>query len=327
MDLIKKTNIDFVTKRNSFLRASILASIIGMIVILLPQIPGLGMPKLMEFGIDFTGGTETKVSFTNENIQAEEVRQALSSSKFGNPEIKSYGAPGDFLIRINETQDNSSKVSADMIDELNAKFAANDGKDAVTLLGADNVGAKISSELAEDAAISLIAATLIILLYIAFRFEWAYGVSAVVALAHDVTMAFIISVFFNKLGLINLEISINSIAAYLTILGYSINDKVVVFDRVRENREKFRGMPLAELVNHSLNEPLRRTIITGVSVLGALLVMVFLGGDVLEGFAFTMFVGIVVGTYSSIYVASAFLIWYTERVKHKNVGSVASTQA
>jgi preprotein translocase SecF subunit len=140
-------------------------------------------------------------------------------------------------------------------------------------------------------------------------------------------MAFIISVFFNKLGLINLEISINSIAAYLTILGYSINDKVVVFDRIRENREKHRGMPLAELVNLSLNETLSRTIITGMSVLGALLVMVFMGGDVLEGFAFTMFVGIVVGTYSSIYVASAFLIWYTERVKHKNVGSVASTQA
>ena len=326
MDLIKKTNIDFVTKRNTFLRVSILLSVLGTLAILLTQISGLGLPKLMEFGIDFTGGTETKVSFANTSIQAEEVRQALSSSKFGNPEIKSYGRPGDFLIRINETQDNASKVSADMVEELNAKFS-NGGKNAVQLLGANNVGAKISSELAEDAAISLIAATLIILLYIAFRFEWAYGVSAIIALAHDVTMAFIISVLFNKLGILNLEISINSIAAYLTILGYSINDKVVVFDRIRENREKYRGMPLAELVNHSLNETLSRTIITGVSVLGALLVMVFLGGDVLEGFAFTMFVGIVVGTYSSIYVASAFLIWYTERVKHKNVGSVASTQA
>ena len=327
MDLIKKTNIDFVTKRNTFLRASITLSVVGMLIIILPQIAGLGMPKLMEFGIDFTGGTQTTVRFADKGINAEDVRQALTSEKFGNPEIKSFGNEGDFLVRINQAQDNASKVSADIVDALNQKFPPVSGQNAVMLLGADNVGAKISSELAEDAAISLLAATLIILLYIAFRFEWAYGVSAIVALAHDVTMAFIISVFFNKLGLLNLEISINSIAAYLTILGYSINDKVVVFDRIRENREKYRGMPLAELVNLSLNETLSRTIITGVSVLAALLVMVFLGGDVLEGFAFTMFVGIVVGTYSSIYVASAFLIWYTERVKHKNVGSVASTQA
>ena len=140
-------------------------------------------------------------------------------------------------------------------------------------------------------------------------------------------MAFVISVLVNKLGILNLELSINSLAAYLTILGYSINDKVVVFDRIRENREKHRGMPLAELVNLSLNETLSRTLITGISVLAALLVMVFLGGDVLEGFAFTMFTGIVIGTYSSVYVASSFLIWYTERVKHKNVGAVAHTEA
>ena len=326
MDLIKKTNIDFVTNRNFFLRLSILASIIGLVVILLPQIPGLGLPKLIEPGIDFTGGTQTTVSFANTAIKAEQVRTALGAAGYTSAEIKSFGKDGDFLIRINDFKDDASKVSADLVQKLNDAFSKN-GEKAVILLGADNVGAKVSAELATDATLSLIIATVIILLYVAFRFEFAYGVSAIVALAHDVSMAFVISVLVNKLGILNLELSINSLAAYLTILGYSINDKVVVFDRIRENREKHRGMPLAELVNHSLNETLSRTLITGISVLAALLVMVFLGGDVLEGFAFTMFIGIVVGTYSSIYVASSFLIWYTERVKHKNVGSVAHTEA
>lgn len=326
MDLIKKTNIDFVTKRNFFLRLSIMASVIGLIVILLPQVPGLGLPKLIEPGIDFTGGTQTTVSFANTATSAEDVRQALAKAGYTSAEIKTFGKDGDFLIRINDFKDEASKVSADLVTKLNTAFSKN-GEKAVILLGADNVGAKVSSELATDAIISLIIATIIILLYVAFRFEFVYGISAIVALAHDVTIAFVISVLVNKLGILNLELSINSLAAYLTILGYSINDKVVVFDRIRENRERHRGMPLAELVNLSLNETLSRTLITGVSVLAALLVMVFMGGDVLEGFAFTMFIGIIVGTYSSIYVASSFLIWYTERVKHKNVGAVAHTEA
>lgn len=325
MDLIKKTNIDFVTNRNFFLRVSIMASIIGLVVVLLPQL-GLGLPKLIEPGIDFTGGTQTTVSFANTATTAEQVRGALAAAGYTSAEIKSFGKDGDFLIRINDFKDDASKVSADLVQKLNTAFSKN-GEKSVILLGADNVGAKVSAELATDATLSLIIATFIILLYVAFRFEFAYGVSAIVALAHDVSMAFVISVLINKLGILNLELSINSLAAYLTILGYSINDKVVVFDRIRENREKHRGMPLAELVNHSLNETLSRTLITGISVLAALLVMVFLGGDVLEGFAFTMFIGIVVGTYSSIYVASSFLIWYTERVKHKNVGSVVHTEA
>ena len=136
-----------------------------------------------------------------------------------------------------------------------------------------------------------------------------------------------LSVLFNHLGLLNLELSVNSIAAYLTILGYSINDKVVVFDRIRENREKHKGMNLAELINLSINETLSRTIITGVSVLGALLVLVFFGGNVLEGFAFTMFIGIVIGTYSSIWIAASFVLWYSDRIKHKKVGVVHAAPA
>ena len=314
MDLIKKTNIDFVSNRVAIFRASIIAALIGLAVTFVPGVIALG--------IDFTGGTQITVKFANQSASADQVRAAVSAIGYGNAEIKSFGTTGEYLIRINETG-RASEISASIVSGLQTTFS----NDTVTLLGADNVDPKVSSELAVDSALSLFLASIIILLYVAFRFQFAYGLSAIVALAHDVALAFAVSVLFNKTGLLNLELSINSLAAYLTILGYSINDKVVVFDRIRENREKHKGMSLVDLVNLSLNETLSRTLITGVSVLAALLVMVFLGGDVLEGFAFTMFIGIVIGTYSSIYIASAFLIWYSDRVQHKNVGELHTKKA
>jgi preprotein translocase subunit SecF len=314
MDLIKKTNIDFVSNRIAIFRASVIIALIGLAATFLPG--------MIDLGIDFTGGTQITVKFANQSTNADQVRAAVGAIGFGGAEIKSFGTTGEYLIRINETG-RASEISADIVAGLQKSFS----NDTVTLLGADNVDPKVSSELAFDSALSLFLATIIILLYVAFRFQFAYGLSAIVALAHDVVLAFVVSVLFNKTGLLNLELSINSLAAYLTILGYSINDKVVVFDRIRENREKHKGMSLVDLVNLSLNETLSRTLITGVSVLAALLVMVFLGGDVLEGFAFTMFIGIVIGTFSSIYIASAFLIWYSDRVQHKSVGELHTKKA
>lgn len=314
MDLIKKTNIDFVSNRVAVFRASVIIALIGLAATFIPG--------MIDLGIDFTGGTQITVKFANQTASADQVRAAVGAIGYGGAEIKSFGTSGEYLVRINETG-RASEISASIVAGLQKAFA----NDTVTLLGADNVDPKVSSELAIDSALSLFLATIIILLYVAFRFQFAYGLSAIVALAHDVVLAFVISVLFNKTGLLNLELSINSLAAYLTILGYSINDKVVVFDRIRENREKHKGMSLVDLVNLSLNETLSRTLITGVSVLAALLVMVFLGGDVLEGFAFTMFIGIVIGTYSSIYIASAFLIWYSDRVQHKNVGELHAKKA
>ncbi|MEN9795077.1 MAG: protein translocase subunit SecF [Bacteroidota bacterium] len=314
MDLIKKTNIDFVSNRVAIFRASVIIALIGLAATFIPGV--------IDLGIDFTGGTQITVKFEKQSTSADQVRAAVGAIGYGSAEIKSFGTAGEYLIRINETG-RASEISASIVAGLQKTFS----NDTVTLLGADNVDPKISSELAVDSALSLFLATIIILLYVAFRFQFAYGLSAIVALAHDVVLAFVVSVLFNKTGLLNLELSINSLAAYLTILGYSINDKVVVFDRIRENREKHKGMSLVDLVNLSLNETLSRTLITGVSVLAALLVMVFLGGDVLEGFAFTMFIGIVIGTFSSIYIASAFLIWYSDRVQHKNVGELHTKKA
>ncbi len=313
MDLIKKTNIDFISPRKTLFIVSAAIAVFGLIASF-----ALGIDR----GIDFTGGTQVTVRFEKNTASTEQIRTAIGSLGYEGAELKSFGAPGEYLIRIGVVG-NPTEVSQNVVSALQTKFPA----DNVTLLGTDNVASKVSKELAIDSFIALVVAVIAILLYIAFRFEFTFGLGSVVALVHDVILAFVISSLFNKLGLVNLDLSINTIAAYLTILGYSINDKVVVFDRIRENREKHKGMSLPDLINLSINETLSRTIITGVSVLAALLVLVFFGGDVLEGFAFTMFVGIVIGTYSSIYIAASFVLWYTDRVKHKNVGKMHTAAA
>ena len=313
MDLIKKTNIDVVSQRTTFFRTSLIVTVVGLI---------LGAVLGIKFGIDFTGGTEVAVEIKGGNVSTDDVRASMSAIGYGGGEIKSFGEEGQYLIRVGEAGEGTT-VSTKIMTQLGKSFAGQQ----VVLLQSQKIDAKISGELALQSTIALLVAFAIMLLYVGFRFEFVYGLGSIVALLHDVLMAFVISVLFDKLGVLNLEFNINSIAAYLTILGYSINDKVVVFDRVRENREKHKGLGLSDLINLSLNETLSRTIITGVSVLAALLVLVFFGGDVLEGFAFTMFVGIVVGTYSSIYIASSFVIWYTDRVKHKTVGTVHTQKA
>ncbi|MBU3741003.1 MAG: protein translocase subunit SecF [Candidatus Kapabacteria bacterium] len=313
MDLIKKTNIDFVSKRSVFFRASIIINVVGLVLVAIFGV---------KLGIDFTGGTEVAVAIKGGNVTTDDVRASMAAIGYGGGEIKSFGQEGQYLIRVGESGQGTT-VSAKIMTQLGTSFA---GKEVV-LLQSQKIDAKISSELALQSTIALIVAFVIMLLYVAFRFEFVYGLGAIIGLLHDVLMAFVISALFDKLGIVNLEFNINSVAAYLTILGYSINDAVVVFDRIRENRDKHKGLALSDLINHSLNETLSRTIITGVSVLAALLVLVFFGGDVLEGFAFTMFVGIVVGTYSSIYISSSFVIWYTDRVKHKIVGTVHTEKA
>jgi preprotein translocase SecF subunit len=315
MDLIKKTNFDFVSPRKKYFMLSAILNIIGLIVVVFTM-------SSSDLGIDFVGGTQVAVEFTNKSASTDQVRAALGTAGYGNAEIKSYGADGQYLIRVKES--GSGPNAGEVLQGALAKQFPND---KIILLGSEKVDAKISSELTFDSIIALLAMFAIMLIYIAFRFDFVSGLGSIVALLHDVLMAFVISVLLNKTGILNLELGINSIAAYLTILGYSINDKVVVFDRIRENREKHKGMSMGDLINLSINETLSRTLITGVSVLAALAVMIVFGGEVLEGFAFTMFIGIVIGTYSSIFIAASFTLWYTERVKHKNVGSVHHANA
>ncbi len=157
------------------------------------------------------------------------------------------------------------------------------------------------------------------LIYIGLRFEFTFGLGAIIALVHDVIFTLGMIVIFDKLGIINLEINQGIVAALLTVVGYSVNDTVIIFDRIRENREKHKGIPFAKIANLSINETLSRTIITVLTVLIVLLVMDFFSGPVLQGFAFTMTVGVIVGTYSSIYIATSFVLWYMKKVKKINI--------
>jgi len=300
MQLFDKTNIDFVSPRKIFVIISAAIIIFGIIfAIIVPP----------EFGIDYTGGAEVAVKF-EKNISTEQVRSIITSSGLKNPEIKSFGAENEFLIRVKEFGDVQVKIQEALNKIEGNKFQ---------ILKVDKIGAKIGGEMRRNAFIAVILAVIAMLVYIGFRFEFNFGIGAVIALVHDVLVTTTVIIVFNYLGIMDLEINQSIIAALLTVVGYSVNDTVIIFDRIRENKEIHKGMNLLKLVNLSINETLSRTIITVLTVLFALGALLIFGGPVLQGFAFTMFVGTIVGTYSSIYIASNFVIWYIEKVKKQNL--------
>ncbi|MBL8004694.1 MAG: protein translocase subunit SecF [Candidatus Kapabacteria bacterium] len=308
MEFFHGTKIDFLSKRKAFFLSSAFIFVFGIIAIFV-----IG-PK---FGIDFIGGTEMAVRFSP--VQSiESVRSTIDKAGFIGSEIKSYGTSDEFLIRLNDGGDKA--VSTKVTESLKKAYP----NTTVTVLKLDRIGPKVGDELRIQASIAVVLAVISIMLYIAFRFEFIYGIGAIVALIHDVVFAIIAIVIVQKLGIINLEINQASLAAILTVLGYSINDTVIVFDRIRENKELHKGMKLVPLINLSINETLSRTLNTVLTVVVVLTTMTILGGEVLQGFAFTMLVGILIGTYSSIYIASATVVWYLEKVRKVPVDIPAS---
>lgn len=298
MQFFSKPNINFVGKRSLFATISIIVISVGMIAAI-----ALG-PRL---GIDFAGGTEVAIHFLNKNVGTEDLRQAMESHGVDGAEIKSYGAENQYLIRLKEFE------NADMTVQNAISAAYPDAE--IDILKVDKIGPKIGNELYADALLAIFLAVVFMLVYIAFRFEFNFGIGAVIALIHDVLLTFAIIVLVDHTGLVNLELNIITVAALLTVVGYSINDTVIVFDRIRENKDVHKGMNFVKMVNLSVNETLSRTVNTSVTTLIVLLVLLFLGGPVLEGFAFTMIIGIITGTYSSIFIASSFVIWYLVKVK------------
>jgi preprotein translocase subunit SecF len=298
MRLFGKTNIDFMGHRMTFyiVSAAILLVGIGSLVI-----------KGVDYGIDFLGGTELIVQFSKP-VQIGEVRSAMDKIGFGRAEIKTFGSDRDILIRSAE-QGEGNTVSDRIQGALKQEFAAN----PYQILKEDKIGPKIGRELRMNALYAVIATTIAIGLYIAVRFKFIYGVGAVVSLLHDVLLTLGFISLFN--GVFNLEISQNMIAAFLTLVGLSVNDTVVIFDRIRENQKIFRSMPLKELINKSLNETLSRTVITSGLIFLVLLVLLIFGGEVTRGFSFALSIGILTGTYSSIYMASATVLEWTLRSK------------
>jgi preprotein translocase SecF subunit len=298
MRLFGKTTIDFMGNRKLWYVISGLVILAGLASV---------FTRGLALGIDFLGGTEMIVQF-RDPVQIGDVRAAMDRVGFKTAEIKSFGSPRDILIRTAE-QGVGTTVGDKILGAVKDAFPGN----PFILLKEDKIGPKVGAELRRDAVYAVVASLIAIWLYVAFRFKFVYGVGAVVALFHDVLVTLGMISIFN--GVFNLEIDQNMIAAFLTLVGLSVNDTVVIFDRIRENQKVHRAMPLQELMNKSINETLSRTIITSGTIFIVLIVLLIFGGEVLRGFAFTLTVGIITGTYSSIYIASAVALEWTTRGK------------
>ena len=303
MRFFGKTNIDFLGKRRSWYVVSAVIIVIGLASLLI---------KGVDYGIDFLGGTEIIVAFQN-TVDIGDVRSAMEKNGLAKAEIKSYGTLKDVLIRTPEHGEGATV--ADRIREgLKQQFPNN----PYIVLKEDKIGPKVGAELRRDALYAVIASMFAIGIYVAFRFKWIYGVGAVVALVHDVFITIgLVSIFDGITPSFNLEINQNMVAAFLTLVGLSVNDTVVIFDRIRENQKVFRSMPLMDLMNKSLNETLSRTAITSGLIFLVLLVLLIFGGEVNRGFSFALTVGIVTGTFSSIYIASAIVLEWANRVQRQ----------
>ena len=298
MRFFKKTSIDFMGKRGLWYTISGALIFVGMVTLAI---------RGVDFGIDFLGGTELVVQF-DQPVSISDIRTAMDRIGMGKAEIKTFGSDRDILLRTPEQAEGTS-IGDKMRTSLKESFPGN----PYTVLKEDKIGPKIGAELRRNALYAVIASVIAIGVYVGFRFKFIYGVGAVVALFHDVLVTLGFIAIFN--GIFNLEINQNMIAAFLTLVGLSVNDTVVIFDRMRENQKIFRSMGLFELMNKSLNETLSRTIITSGTIFIVLVVLLATGGEVTRGFAFALTVGIVTGTYSSIYIASAIVLDYTIRMK------------
>ncbi len=249
----------------------------------------------LNVGVDFKGGSVITIR-TEQAANLDQLRSTLDGLGLGAIELQEFGTPNDVLIRVG-TQDGGDAAQQAAVEKIRASLGT-----GVEYRSVDVVGPKVSGELAEQGIIAVVVAILGILIYVWFRFEWQFAMGAVVSLLHDVLLT--IGLFC----LLRIEFNLQIIAAILTIVGYSLNDTVVVFDRIREYLRKYKSMPLADLIDFSLNSVLPRTILTSVTTMLALIALYVFGGEVLRGFTFTMIWGVIIGTYSSIFIASPVLI-------------------
>jgi len=298
MRFFGKTNIDFMGQRKIWYTVSASVILLGMVSLAI---------KGFDYGIDFLGGTELIVRF-QEPVTIGDLRAAMDKIGFGKAEIKSFGSQRDILIQTVE-QGEGSTIAERIRGGLTERFPQNQ----FSVLREDKIGPKVGTELRRNAVYAVMASLIAIGIYVGFRFKFIYGVGAVVALFHDVLVTLgLVSICD---GMLNLELNQSMVAAFLTLVGLSMNDTVVIFDRIRENQKIFRNMPLQELMNKSLNETLSRTIITSGTVFVVLIVLLMFGGEVNRGFAFALTIGITTGTYSSIYIASAMALEWSLRGK------------
>ena len=306
MRIIKKTSIDFMSKSNITKMLSLTVITLGVISLIFNNGPKLS--------IDFKGGTLIAVNYTDA-IDINEVRSSMTELNiegqvfdFSKAEIKHFGDPSNVALRIASFENEPENFAKSLIAKMSSLYPNSipiDENDFV--LSIEKVGPKIGAELRGDAVMAIISALFLILIYITIRFELKYAVGAIAALAHDVLVT--LGIF----SLFGYEISLAVIAAFLTIVGYSLNDTIVIFDRVRENSKLLKKTGLTSVINRSINDSLSRTIVTSLTTFFVVLILFIFGGEVLHTFSFAMIIGVVVGTYSSIFVASPVVIYMNKR--------------
>ena len=252
--------------------------------------------KGLNFGIDFKGGTLIELRSNTSKIDISSLRDNLSQMNLGDISVKKFGNEKDYLVKF-ENKDNKKNIIEEIKLNLDKSFGNN-----FDFRRVENVGPKVSSELLKSGIVAISISLAVMLIYIWIRFEWQFSLGAIIALFHDIIVT------LGLFSLLSLEINLSIIAAVLTIVGYSMNDTVVIFDRVRENLRKYSDIKIFELTNISINETLSRTLITSITTLLALLSIFFFGGEILKGFSLAMIFGVVFGTYSSIYIANTVLV-------------------
>jgi len=282
-----KTNIDFSSK---FLKANLISILFFTMSVLLIFFKGLN------FGIDFKGGTLIELRSESKNVNISEIRSSLNSLNLGDVNVKEFGNKGDYLIKVEQKEQNNSEL----IPQIKKTLTSNLNSE-INFRRVENVGPKVSAELLQSGIIAISLSLLAMLFYIWIRFEWQFSIGSIVALFHDIIIT--IGIF----SILSLEINLSIIAAVLTIVGYSMNDTVVIYDRIRENLNKHTRLNINETSNLSINETLSRTVITSITTLLALFSIYILGGEILRGFSFAMILGVLIGTYSSIFVAAPVL--------------------
>ena len=306
MRIVKDTNIDFMSKSSLALALSAILLILGLISMVVN-----GGPKL---SIDFKGGTLVAVNFT-EPVDINNIRSAMGNISingqdfdFSKEEIKHFGDNSNVAIRIPSLDNEPTEFSSHIIEHLASIYPALvPESESEFILTTEKVGPKVGSELSSDAFFAILSALGLILIYISIRFEFKFAIGAIAALTHDVLIT--LGIF----SLLDYEISLAVIAAFLTIVGYSLNDTIVIFDRVRENMKSLKGSDFTSVINKSVNESLSRTIVTSVTTFAVVLILFLFGGEVIHNFSFAMIIGVFVGTYSSIFIASPTVIKIAEK--------------
>jgi preprotein translocase subunit SecF len=284
------TNLDFMRWRNVALVLSLIATVVSL---------SYTVYRGLNLGVDFVGGQLIRVNFS-QTVDVEQLRARVNAMHLGEASITQFGGPKTFQIRLPKPPGGdaaANTVATKVKQEVEKDYAG------AKIESVDTVSGKVSEELADSSAMAIALAMLGIALYIWFRFEWQFGVGALLTLGHDVAMT------LGFFAFTRLPVDLNVVAAFLTIVGYSLNDTVVIYDRIREDLRKYRKMAILPLINLSLNETLARTVVTSLTVLIALGVLMLIGPEVVFGLAIAIFLGVLIGTYSSIYISAPVLVW------------------